>query len=127
MTLESKFQELGVAYQRDEDGLLSGVFNVEHGRTQFFMCKSKADLFAGAEDYDFLSPVGPSLDAAKVREACEVAGTFKRGGIVVGGDRIWLKFDVPSDLDAAATRRHLEQVCITADNLERQLFGTDDE
>ena len=128
MSLPDKLKEAGLNFVEKEDSVwLSGSFTLNDDRTQLFFLNKSANEFCGHKEYDFMSVVGPADDAVNVKKACEMAGGMKRGAIVVDSEgMICLKMEIPADMDGASAFSHVQGVCITADELEKEIFGGDD-
>lgn len=124
MSIQSKLREMGVKFL-EEDGLILGSYALDGGRRQRFAIDPDADEVCGHHEHDFLSFLGPATDLAKIQRACEIAGRMKRGGIVIHHGLLALKFEIPADLSAGATVKHLEWLVQRADAIEREVFGDD--
>ncbi len=122
--LASKLQSKGLNF-KEEGGLLKGIYQLSGGRSQLFFLDPDADHFMGMGDYDFMSVVGSSTDAVKVRQACERVGGMKRGGIVVRQGQIMVKMEVPTEISDDSLMAHVVAVCTLADELEQELFTGD--
>lgn len=122
--LESKLKEAGVKFE-DIGTHFKGVFRVNGERTQMFLIDYDADDLRGHQEYDFMSFIGSADDASAVKAACEIAGNKKRGGIVIWGGMICLKYEVGVDWDSAVMRANLEALCQNADEMEAAVVGGD--
>ncbi len=124
MDLESILRERGVPYTKSGN-LIRCEIPLPDGRTQLAFLDPDADDFVGMRDHDFTSVIGPAADPAKVKQACVAVGGMKRGGIIIRQDLILLKFEVPEIVDAEVAFQHLLGLCVTADRMEKELFGGD--
>jgi hypothetical protein len=123
-SLELKLREAGVNIE-DDGGFFKGGFALEDGRTQMFLIDYDADDLMCHQEYDFMSFVGPADDASAVKAACEMAGKNKRGGIVIIGGMICLKYEVGVDWDGDVMAANLQSLCQAADKIEAATVGGD--
>jgi hypothetical protein len=125
MSLADKLKEQGLSFDETDSGMLRGGFQLESGRKQLFFLDPEADDYVGYAEHDFTSIVGPADDPAKLRAACEMAGSSKRGAIVVIENMIMLKYEIPSSLDGPTMLAQVESLCATADKMELEIFEVD--
>ena len=123
-SLEMKLRANGLNFE-DTGGYFKGGFALEGGRTQMFLIDYDADDLWGHQEYDFMSFIGPADDASAVKAACELAGKNKRGGIVIFGDMICLKYEVGVNWDGPVIGANLEALCRAADAMEKAIVGGD--
>ena len=126
MSLPAKLRAAGLKFSEDDSNWLRGGFEMPDGRMQgFYLMKEPDDIF-GHSEYDFLSVVGPSGNAADVKKACEIAARSKRGAIIVDSDdTICVRMEIPVNLDGPAALEHVKLCCFVADEMEKEIFGHD--
>lgn len=124
-TLAAMLTEAGFAFEETQN-FYKGLMTDGGSRSQVWLLDFTADDLGGCAENDLYSAVGPADDPAHVKAACELAGRKRRGGIVVLFNKIFCKIEVPQGVDTGTLRAQIFGICKMADEMEAELFGTDD-
>jgi hypothetical protein len=124
--IRSMLDAAGIRY-KDQGRWALGVIGHPGGRSHAFNIDFEGDEWHGYREHDIRMCIGPVGDGSVLKKLCEAAANLRRGSIVVKGDDVWLKWEVPSTVSGEVLITQLFAATAVADRLEQEHFEEDKE
>lgn len=109
---------------REEQGKAHGIVGLADGRTHQFIVDCKPDNNHGRSEHDVTIPIA-KYSAASLKAACEHAFTLSRGAVVLVGDIICYRIEIPADANGVSAKQEILTFCEDMDELEKKLTNSD--
>ena len=131
-SVESRLDKAGLQYDMDEDGDYRVVFDyTSEGRTQLAFVAGRTETVGGVAIRELFAPAAMvekhGVDGAKALDLLKASARAKVGSWEIRGDFVYFVVKVNDEMTAAEMRVLLNTAASTADDLEIELTGGQDE